>query len=701
MFMNKLFSLHTKTELFICVFSLGLMVCIWIFGYAFLAHEKQITLAAARQANANRAQILEHQTQSVLKEIDDYLLLVKQNYESNGKLSPAALSLTERLLSRVEVKQIGIADRQGNLALFGRPGAKVNIASEERFQSQKQQNSALLHIDKPHLGLLPDQHHLYLSMRLNGREGEFAGIASVAVSIENFFAIPSGSDQQPHDGIVILGLDGIVRASVNSPTMLPGEDHDQDPLLSAVQHNQVGELSSRDSQGRLHHRAFRLIPGYPLIISTEISEPVALKAFYERKRDFILSGIVFFLIIFLFAGYLIRTIRNRVRAETAAEEISNRYRTLLHDIQDGVIQTDLTGKILMVNEAVAQMFGYQAPSGLIGKDIAAFWPDADARSELRQKVSIQGHVNDFPLSIRDRQGQFQEFSVNTSIRRDSMGRLDGLVAVCRNVTEQRRIEREKKDLLAKAASVERLSSLGIMVASVAHEISQPLQAGKLAVESVLYWQSQGKELSQKNQLDNVRRAADAFQRISRIVQHLRDFVRPPEQGSAASLTVNQAVLSALDLMQARLKDHAINIRLDLQADMPVPGGNLSRLDEAVINVLHNALQALESTTNSDRTIWISTLTVKNDLFLKIENNGPPLDTAVAAKAFEPFFTTKARTEGMGLGLHIVRNITQLAGGNVEIANSDQGVTVEFRFSGMKPGPATKSKENNHANSISG
>ena len=700
MFMSKLFSLHTKTEIFICLFSMGLMVCIWIFGYAFLAHEKQITLAAARQANANRAQILEHQTQSVLKEIDDYLLLVKQDYESSGKLSPATLSLTERILSRVEVKQIGIADRQGNLALFGHPGTKVNIASEELFQSQKQQNSVLLHIGKPHLGLLPDQHHLYLSMRLNDHKGDFAGIASVAVSMENFFAIPSGSDQQPRDGIVILGLDGIVRASVNFPAMLLGEAHDRDPLLSAVQHNQVGELTSRDSQGRLCYRAFRLIPGYPLIISTEISEPVALKAFYERKRDFILLGVLFFLIILLFDGYLIRTIRNRVRAKTAAEEISNRYRTLLHDIQDGVIQTDLSGKILMVNEAVSQMFGYQAPGELIGKDIAAFWPDADSRAELRQKVHLQEHINDFPLSIRDRQGQTQEFSVNASIRRDSMGRMDGLVAVCRNVTEQRRIDREKKDLLTKAASIERISSLGIMVASVAHEISQPLQAGKLAVESVLYWQAQGKELSRKNQLDNVHRASDAFQRISRIVQHLRDFVRPPEQGSAPSPTVNQAVLSALDLMQARLKDHAINVRLDLQADMPIPGGNLSRLDEAVINVLHNALQALDSTANPDRTIWISTLTVQNDLLLKIENNGPPLDTAVAAKAFDPFFTTKARTEGMGLGLHIVRNITQLAGGNVEIANSDHGVMVEFRFPGMKPVPAAKNKESSHANSIS-
>ena len=697
--MSKLFSMRTKAELSIGLFSIGVIIFIWISGFALLAHEKQITIAAARQANANRAQILEYETQSVLKEIDDYLSLVKQNVESSGKLSPATIGLTERLLSRVAVKQIGIADLQGNLALFGHPGAKVNIGKEERFLSQKQQNSALLHIDKPHNGLLPAQYYLYLSMRLNDRNGAFAGIASVAVSMEKFFAIPSGSDQQPREGIVILGLDGIVRASVNFPTILSGEsyDHDLEPLLSAAQYNQVGELINRDNHDHLYHRAFRLISGYPLIICTEISESAALKPFYERTRGFVVLGVIFSLIILLFDGYLIRTIRNRVHAEKTAEEISDRYRTLLHDIQDGVIQTDLSGKILMANEAVAQTFGYQTPSDLIGKDIAAFWQDADLRAELRQKVTLQGHINDFPVSIRDRQGQHQEFSVNASIRRDSMGRMDGFVAACRNVTEQRRIEREKQDLLAKAAGIERISSLGIMVASVAHEISQPLQAGKLAVESVIYWQSQGKELSQKNQLSNVRRAADAFQRISRIVQHLRDFVRPPEQGAANSPTVNQAVLSALDLMQARLKDHAINVRLDLQADMPVPGGNLSRLDEAVINVLHNALQALESTANPDRTIWISTLTVKNYLILKIENNGPPLDTVVAAKAFEPFFTTKARTEGMGLGLHIVRNITQLAGGNVEIANSGQGVLVEFRFPGTNPA-AAKNKESSHANS---
>ena len=394
--MGKTFSLHTKNEVFICSFSLGLIAVIWIFGFAFLVHEKQITMAAARQSNANRAQILEYQTQSVIKEIDDYLMLVKQNVESNGKLSSATLSLTERLLSRFAIKQIGIADRQGNLALFGHPGMKVNIASEERFQSQRQQNSALLHIDKPHLGLLPDQYHLYLSMRLNDREGDFAGIASVAVSLENFFAIPSGSDQQPRDGIVILGLDGIVRASVNFPTMLPGESHDHDPLLSAVQHNQVGELITRDTQGHPNYRAFRLIPGYPLIISTEISEPAALKEYYERKHAFVLLGGLFSLIILLFTGYLIRTIRNRVHAETAAEEISGRYRTLLHDIQDGVIQTDLSGKILMVNEAVAQTFGYQKPSELIGKPIAAFWQDADLRTELRKRLLYKDMSATFP-----------------------------------------------------------------------------------------------------------------------------------------------------------------------------------------------------------------------------------------------------------------------------------------------------------------
>lgn len=677
--MVNLLKMRTKAYFFIVLFGICIIAFTWISGFKYLAYEKKLTIDAVHQSNSSQTKIMEHHIQFVLKEIDNILLIIKHQYETSGEISSESRSIIHRFSTRGTIEQVDIADQHGQITLSERPGATVNIAEEDRFQTLKEKDSNHLYIEKPRTGFIPGQSLIYLSRRLNDRNGNFAGIVSVAVRPESLTDILVGQNQRPSEDTIVIGLDGIVRAATSLRYVQPGTDRSRNPVFEAVKHAPVGDVLSVGPSGQLRYRSYRLMSAYPLIISAGTDEEDALAGYYDREREYIVVSCFLSLIVAGFCFYLIRTIKYRIRAEELAQDAKNRYRALVDDIQDVVVHTDLSGKILLANRAMATLFGFQSPSELIGRPITLFWQDPLKRKELLQGLQARDQVSDFFVTARDACGNQYDFSANINKSEDSRGNITGLVLVGRNISEQRKMDREKQELQAKTAALERISSMGIMVAGVAHELSQPLQAGQLAIESVLYWQEQGKEMPRAYQLDSMHRIADAFKRIGRIVRHLRDFIQSPGNGIEEATTLNQAVLMALDLMQVRLKAHRITVRLGLQAEFPFNEPTFARLDEAVINVLNNALQALDAVSDRERVIWIATRTETRYIILDIENNGPPIESNQAEKLFEPFFTTKARTEGMGLGLHIVRNITEAAGGQVNIGNSARGVLVTFRF----------------------
>lgn len=675
----KLLYLRTKTEILIVLFSVCIIAFTWVTGYKYLEIERESMIADAKQNNAALAQIQVQHLHFIIHEIDDLLQIIVDQYGKSGTITPDVRRIAAKLAGRTDIGQVLLTDRDGNVIMKGKSSDIQNIATSESFLLPKSKAYDSLYIGKPNFDLVPGRTVIEFSRRLNDNRGRFAGTASVAVFSESLTEILPKQNQRLTEDSAIMGLDGIVRAGTLENHAKPGMDRREHSVFKALKRAPEGEINSKGFTGQMRYRYYLLMPDYPLVIVVGIDENEALKSYYERKIEYVSESSFLSLIVVGFCTFLIKTMRNRIAAEVRTKESKERYRMLVDDLQDVVVQTDLAGTILMTNRAMVKLVGGQSPQELIGKSISQFWQDEGKRTELLEIVKIRGSVNDFPVAAKDNLGNAYDFSVNVNGTFDPIGNMIGLTAVARNVTVQRRMEEEKQELHEKTATMDRISSLGTMVASVAHEVSQPLQAGKLAVESVLYWQEQGKEMSRDYQMDNIRRAADAFNRIGRIVRQLRDFAKPAGVRAEEAITLNQAVFAALDLMQARLQAHEISVHIDLQPDSSHAATVFSRLDEAIINVLNNALQALDTTSDIERQIWISARKEKDATVLEIENNGPPIDTSISDKYFEPFFTTKARTDGMGLGLHIVRSITQGVGGQVTIANSTRGVLVTFRF----------------------
>ena len=240
---------------------------------------------------------------------------------------------------------------------------------------------------------------------------------------------------------------------------------------------------------------------------------------------------------------------------------------------------------------------------------------------------------------------------------------------------ERELASQKKTL-----RMERLASLGTLAAGVAHEINQPLQALKVTADGALYCLDNGKSVETEQTKENYRRISRSTNRISAIVKRLRDFVHRSQSADMAAVNLNDAEKGAVELLGERLKSHTITLRELLSSDPAVIWGNSGRLQEIYINLMVNALHALDTADRENKEIVITTECKMDKVVLEIFNNGPPIPQDIIEKIYDPFFSTKTTNgENMGLGLSIVQSIVSEHGGHIAAINHDDGVSFRIEF----------------------
>lgn len=233
---------------------------------------------------------------------------------------------------------------------------------------------------------------------------------------------------------------------------------------------------------------------------------------------------------------------------------------------------------------------------------------------------------------------------------------------------------EQKELineqLQRFAQSEKLTSMGILAAGIAHEINNPLTNVSLNVE-MLKDQVSGNEKAAKK-LQAIERNID---RASRIARELLHFSREKETALVPT-DLNQVLGSARRLL--RHQQHASIIQLNLQEDIPKIMGISWKLEEVFINLLLNSLDAC----TPDSLIDVSTSAMDDQVVVHIRDTGHGIAKEHLAKVFDPFFTTKDVGKGTGLGLAVCYNIVQQHGGEISIASDKAGTRVSISFPGV-------------------
>jgi PAS domain S-box-containing protein len=344
------------------------------------------------------------------------------------------------------------------------------------------------------------------------------------------------------------------------------------------------------------------------------------------------------------------TLRQRVEAET-------QERLHIWNVsQDLLVVADLEGKYLSVNPAWTAVLGW-SESDLLGKTSAwLLHPDdwEKTRAEIRH-LAAGGKTVHFESRLRHKDGSYRWLSWKAAPDR---GRIYGMG---RDVTELKEAETQLRQTRRELAQVSRRTTLAATTASIAHEINQPLAAIVANGNAGLRWLA-----SAAPDIDEVRAAlkrivADGY-RTSDIIASIRGMFRKDGQ-PGTPLSVNALVRDVLALAQGELESHRIVLQTELREDLPQIVGDRVPLQQVLLNLTMNAVEAMNALTDRGRLLSVKTQTRdENDVLITVTDCGTGIDPKHMNRIFEAFFTTKP--QGMGMGLSICRSIVEAHGGQL-------------------------------------
>ena len=242
---------------------------------------------------------------------------------------------------------------------------------------------------------------------------------------------------------------------------------------------------------------------------------------------------------------------------------------------------------------------------------------------------------------------------------------------------QEALERKMEETLLESSH---LVVLGQMAAGMAHELNQPLTAMSVIAEGIPLLLKQGVKIEPEEYLEWSHDLLVQVERMSSLIKHLRLFSRDQASEPKVEVEINGVVRDALQLIDAQLKNHGIELELELADDLPLVLGNGHRLEQVVLNLIANSRDALDEKEEGERRVLIRTRCEEEGerwAILEVADTGEGVSEEHQQRLFQPFFTTKDPDKGTGLGLSIAYAITKDHGGSIE-CRSEKGAGALFR-----------------------
>ncbi len=245
-------------------------------------------------------------------------------------------------------------------------------------------------------------------------------------------------------------------------------------------------------------------------------------------------------------------------------------------------------------------------------------------------------------------------------------------ALAHEVEERKRAEQDLRTMQESLIHAAKLAALGRMSAAIVHEVSQPLSAlDNTLAAAGLHAERDARAEVQRNLVS----ARSLLKRMQRTVKHLKTFSSRRDATPPEPVDANQAIEAAIDIVQPRAREHGVAIGYKRDGGLPAVSGNAIRLEQVLINLLLNAVDA--SVAAKQDQIEVAAAISGDALRITVSDMGEGISPEVQQRLFEPFFTTKTTGEGLGLGLSISKTIIEEFGGKLSLAPMDAGGTEAF------------------------
>jgi PAS domain S-box-containing protein len=345
---------------------------------------------------------------------------------------------------------------------------------------------------------------------------------------------------------------------------------------------------------------------------------------------------------------------------TAEEKHKAHLDELFEQSPEAIIFVDLHDRVIRVNKEFTHIFGYESGEAVNHSCTELIVPVQlrDEALEMRKRLVSGQHVS--LETLRKRKDGADVHVSEVAFPVIANGKSIGLYMIFRDITASRQALDELQKAQAELAHLSRITTMGELAASIAHEINQPIGAIVTNGNAAVRWLAQvppnveGAEESVEFIVRDANRAAEVIGRIRSLLSK--------DATPMVSQDMNEIVREVLALTAFETKSRDVRIQTDLDKDLPSILGDRVQLQQVVLNVVMNSLDAMNSIDDRSRELCIRSSRNVDSVVIQIKDTGHGLDASCTDSIFEPFFTTKKG--GIGMGLKISRSIIEVHGGRM-------------------------------------
>ena len=475
-------------------------------------------------------------------------------------------------------------------------------------------------------------------------------------------------------GIFIWNIDGQVIEANDAFLQMVGYDHDD---LAAGRVNRADltppEWRERDNLTMAELIATGTVQPFEKEYlrkdGSRIPALIGVTAFDEKREQ----GVGFVL-----------DLTERKRAEVELRESEQNYRLLFESIDEGFCTIEVMFdenekavdyRFLQVSPSFERQTGIKNAAGRRMREIAPL--HEEHWFDIYGKIAITGEPMRFESEAQQLGRWYDVYAFRVE---DPKHRRVGILFS--DITERKRVEadarnseRRYRELEAGLAHASRLATLGELTASIAHEMKQPITSSILNAKAALSWL-----VRPTPELDEVRQALggviNSGNRANDVIEQIRDLVRkaPPRRDL---LEINGAIREVIGLTHGEAVNDGVAVEMQLSEELPLIEGDRVQLQQVILNLIVNAIQAMSANSDGPRRLLVTTVKAESgDVLVAVEDSGPGLTSGALEHIFQPFLSTKPG--GLGLGLSICRSIVEAHGGRLWAGpNEPRGAIFQF------------------------
>jgi PAS domain S-box-containing protein len=379
-----------------------------------------------------------------------------------------------------------------------------------------------------------------------------------------------------------------------------------------------------------------------------------------------------------------KEIANRKHVQEDLRNSEEMHRVIVEAANDAVISMDERGVVLLANPATRRIFGYDLAE-IIGEPMTMLMPEMMRQLHengfKRYLATGKRHLNWQGVEVTAQRKDGQEFPVEVSFGELTSNGHKVFTGFVRDISERKQAEerlraseRNLQMTQAELARVSRLTTMGELAASIAHEVNQPL-TGVINTASACL-----RLLANKNLEPEVLRGAlegiiTDGTRASTVLARIRAFIKK-EPAEKSELDINEVIQEVLSLAGRELYENQVSPEHQLKTDLPSVLADRVQLQQVLLNLIMNGIEAMAEVTDRPRLLGVqSRIDESGEVLVAVSDSGTGFGLE-ADRVFNPFFTTKAN--GMGMGLSISRSLVEGHGGRLWAAsNSPHGAVFSF------------------------